>query len=219
MSTNFIFARSRHRLPFRPRVHTENAGVQELLCASARHGTCAVSALEEHGAIVLISENAGETFQRHLNGEVDTCEEVDDDMIYAEVDKRLEKHGVGTFRGKVRVFACCEVIGRVAVLQRMKMERYLFADAPADAVNMSLDENGKMQVYMLLYSVRQRRRGGEETYSTQAKHEPLKANDNGETFSHVFNTTSTSLEYLLLDRQLKGPGWLRINKPSKKRFL
>ncbi|KAL5004890.1 hypothetical protein ScPMuIL_018346 [Solemya velum] len=36
----------------------------------------------------------------------------------------------------------------------------------------------------------------------------------GETFSHVFGTNTSSLELLLIDRKMKGPGWLDIKCPQ-----
>ncbi|XP_060564158.1 DNA polymerase alpha catalytic subunit-like, partial [Ruditapes philippinarum] len=36
----------------------------------------------------------------------------------------------------------------------------------------------------------------------------------GETFSHVFGTNTSSLERLLIDRKMKGPGWLDIKCPQ-----
>ncbi|CAB3994881.1 DNA polymerase alpha catalytic subunit, partial [Paramuricea clavata] len=36
----------------------------------------------------------------------------------------------------------------------------------------------------------------------------------GKTFSHVFGTSTSSLERLLLQRKLKGPGWLEVKMPQ-----
>uniref|UniRef100_A0A803TRE8 DNA polymerase n=1 Tax=Anolis carolinensis TaxID=28377 RepID=A0A803TRE8_ANOCA len=36
----------------------------------------------------------------------------------------------------------------------------------------------------------------------------------GETFSHVFGTNTSSLELLLMNRKMKGPGWLEIKNPQ-----
>nr|XP_060626106.1 DNA polymerase alpha catalytic subunit [Anolis sagrei ordinatus] len=36
----------------------------------------------------------------------------------------------------------------------------------------------------------------------------------GETFSHVFGTNTSSLELLLMNRKIKGPGWLEIKNPQ-----
>ncbi|XP_038658169.1 DNA polymerase alpha catalytic subunit [Scyliorhinus canicula] len=36
----------------------------------------------------------------------------------------------------------------------------------------------------------------------------------GETFSHVFGTNTSSLELLLLNRKIKGPGWLELKAPQ-----
>ena len=37
----------------------------------------------------------------------------------------------------------------------------------------------------------------------------------GETFSHVFGTNTSSLEIFLLERKLKGPSWIDIKMPRK----
>jgi len=37
----------------------------------------------------------------------------------------------------------------------------------------------------------------------------------GKTFSHVFGTTTSSLEQLILAKKLRGPSWLHIENPSK----
>ncbi|XP_041358143.1 DNA polymerase alpha catalytic subunit-like [Gigantopelta aegis] len=43
---------------------------------------------------------------------------------------------------------------------------------------------------------------------------PLPADLKGETFSHVFGANTSSLEILLLDRKMKGPGWLDLKCPQ-----
>uniref|UniRef100_A0A914WTA6 DNA polymerase n=1 Tax=Plectus sambesii TaxID=2011161 RepID=A0A914WTA6_9BILA len=42
----------------------------------------------------------------------------------------------------------------------------------------------------------------------------LPAETTGETFSRVFNTTATSLELLLLERDLRGPCWIEVKLPK-----
>lgn len=39
----------------------------------------------------------------------------------------------------------------------------------------------------------------------------IPANLSGKTFSHVFNTTTTSLERLIIEREIKGPCWIEIS--------
>ncbi|XP_073983842.1 DNA polymerase alpha catalytic subunit isoform X2 [Rhodnius prolixus] len=44
--------------------------------------------------------------------------------------------------------------------------------------------------------------------------QPLPVNLTGETFSHVFGTRTSFLELLLLQRSIKGPGWIEISHPE-----
>ncbi|VDD88111.1 unnamed protein product [Enterobius vermicularis] len=46
----------------------------------------------------------------------------------------------------------------------------------------------------------------------QSAHPALPANLKGETFTHVFNTTSTAMERLLLEAELKGPCWIEVSE-------
>uniref|UniRef100_A0A3B3QW26 DNA polymerase n=1 Tax=Paramormyrops kingsleyae TaxID=1676925 RepID=A0A3B3QW26_9TELE len=43
---------------------------------------------------------------------------------------------------------------------------------------------------------------------------PLPSDLKGETFSHVFGTNTSSLEYLLLSRKIRGPCWLDVKTPQ-----
>lgn len=48
----------------------------------------------------------------------------------------------------------------------------------------------------------------------QAEFSALPANLTGETFSRVFGTNTSFLEIFLIERRIKGPGWLEIIDPT-----
>jgi DNA polymerase alpha subunit A len=49
----------------------------------------------------------------------------------------------------------------------------------------------------------------------QAEYPALPHDLKGDTFSHVFGTTTSSLEIFLIEQGLKGPGWVDIKVPRK----
>lgn len=62
-------------------------------------------------------------------------------------------------------------------------------------------------------------RNGETPYSIfllilQADFPALPGDLCGETFSHAFGTSSSAMELFLLDRRIKGPGWLDVKLPQ-----
>lgn len=52
-------------------------------------------------------------------------------------------------------------------------------------------------------------------FFNQAEFKTLPMDLQGETFSHVFSTNTSSLELFLLDRKMKGPSWIDIKVPRK----
>ena len=56
------------------------------------------------------------------------------------------------------------------------------------------------------------------TFRTQADLPQLPKELEGETFSHVFGTNTSSLEIFLLERKMKGPSWIDIKMPRKYTF-
>ena len=53
-----------------------------------------------------------------------------------------------------------------------------------------------------------------KTLFQQAEYPALPSDLCGQTFSHVFGTNTSSLELFLLERQIKGPGWLDVTLPQ-----
>ena len=52
----------------------------------------------------------------------------------------------------------------------------------------------------------------------QAEMPQLPQDLKGETFSHVFGTNTSSLELFLMNRKIKGPGWLEVRNPRTETF-
>lgn len=52
----------------------------------------------------------------------------------------------------------------------------------------------------------------------QAEMPQLPQDLEGETFSHVFGTNTSSLELFLMNRKIKGPCWLEVKNPRKETF-
>jgi DNA polymerase alpha subunit A len=49
----------------------------------------------------------------------------------------------------------------------------------------------------------------------QAEHPQMPMDLQGETFSHVFGANTSSLELLIIERKLKGPGWIDVKMPRE----